>query len=187
MKTQTPAESTELKKLKLGQIIATLAERLMLAEKEASPVDETLLLVLSDEVTRRDSSACKRRAAKAGLEAEMTMERWDPSSKVRYNERMLAELMSLRLVDASKNAVILGAVGDFPGPMTLKIRWSHEGEHRQSPLNDQLVAHSPATKSHGFRALLGRTEPGRPKRRSCDHTCSTGRAKKGGESDDRLE
>jgi DNA replication protein DnaC len=112
---KTPTLSTELKtvlkKLKLGQIIATLPDRIVLAEKQQLSLDETLLLVLSDEVTRRDSTACTRRAAKAGLDPEMTIERWDATSKVRYDKRVLAELMSLRFVEASKNAVILGAVG----------------------------------------------------------------------------
>ena len=112
---KTPTLSTELKtvlkKLKLGQIIATLPDRIVLAEKQQLSLDETLLLVLSDEVTRRDSTACTRRAAKAGLDPEMTIERWDSTSKIRYDKRVLAELMSLRFVEASKNAVILGAVG----------------------------------------------------------------------------
>ena len=102
---------TVLKKLKLGQIIATLPDRLVLAQKQGLSIDETMLLVLSDEVTRRDSTACTRRADKAGLDPEMTMERWDVTAKVRYDKRVLAELMSLRFVEAGKNAVILGAVG----------------------------------------------------------------------------
>lgn len=112
---KTPTVSAELKtvlkKLKLGPIIATLPERMVLAEKQQLTLDETLLLVLSDEVTRRESTACTRRAAKAGLDPEMTMERWDGSAKVRYDKRVLAELMSLRFVETNKNAVILGAVG----------------------------------------------------------------------------
>jgi DNA replication protein DnaC len=102
---------TVLRKLKLGQIIATLPDRIVLAEKQQLSLDETLLLVLSDEVTRRDSTACTRRAAKAGLDPEMTIERWDSTPKIRYDKRVLAELMSLRFVEANKNAVILGAVG----------------------------------------------------------------------------
>ena len=103
--------TTVLKKLKLGPIIATLPDRMVLAEKQRMSLDETLLLVLSDEVTRRESTACTRRADKAGLDPDMTMERWDATAKVRYDKRVLAELMSLRFIDASKNAVILGAVG----------------------------------------------------------------------------
>jgi DNA replication protein DnaC len=102
---------TALKKLKLGHIIPALPERIVLADKQSLSVEETLLLVLSDEVTRRESSACTRRAARAGLDPEMVMERWDPTSKVRYDKRVLAELMSLRFIETNRNAVILGAVG----------------------------------------------------------------------------
>lgn len=109
--TLSPELKNVLKKLKLGQIIAALPERIVLAEKQNLSLEETLLLVLSDEVTRRDATACTRRAAKAGLDPEMMMERWDTTSKVRYDKRVLAELMSLRFVEANRNAVILGAVG----------------------------------------------------------------------------
>lgn len=109
--TISPELKSVLKKLKLGPVIATLPERLALAEKERLSFDETLLLVLSDEVSRRESTACSRRAGKAGLDPEMTLERWDPTAKVRYDKRALQELMSLRFVEADKNAVILGPVG----------------------------------------------------------------------------
>jgi DNA replication protein DnaC len=110
-----PILSPELKqvvrKLKLGPILATLPDRIVLADKQKMSFEETLLLVLGDEVTRREGSASQRRAHKAGLDPDMTMERWDPSAKVRYDKRVLAELMSLRFVEAHRNAVILGPVG----------------------------------------------------------------------------
>lgn len=109
--TLSPELKTVLKKLKLGPIIPMLPDRLMLAEKQRMAMEDTLLLVLSDEVTRRESTACTRRADKAGLDPEMTMERWDATAKVRYDKRVLAELMSLRFVESNRNAVILGAVG----------------------------------------------------------------------------
>lgn len=112
---KTPVISPELKqlikKLKLGPILATLPDRIVLAEKQGMSFEETLLLVLGDEVTRREGSASQRRASKAGLDPDMTMERWDPSAKVRYDKRVLAELMSLRFIEANRNAVILGPVG----------------------------------------------------------------------------
>lgn len=111
MPSVSPELRSVLKRLKLGPVITTLPERMVLAEQQKLSIEETLLLVLSDEVSRRESTACKRRADKAGLDAEMTLERWDPSAKVRYDKRVLAELTSLRFVETSKNAVILGPVG----------------------------------------------------------------------------
>jgi DNA replication protein DnaC len=107
----SPELKSVLKKLKLGRVLATLTERIVLAEKQELSLEETLLLILADEVTRRESSACTRRADKAGLDPDMTMERWDPSAKVRYDKRVLAELMSLRFVEQNKNALVLGPVG----------------------------------------------------------------------------
>jgi DNA replication protein DnaC len=107
----SPELKSLLKKLKLGPVIATLPERIVLAEKDGMSFEETLLLVLSDEVTRRATTACSRRASKAGLDPEMTLERWDATAKVRYDKRALQELMSLRFVETDKNAVILGPVG----------------------------------------------------------------------------
>jgi DNA replication protein DnaC len=109
--TISPELKATLKKLKLGPLIPTLSERLVLAEKQEMSIEETLLLVLSDEVTRRESTASERRAYRAGLDPKMTIECWDPSAKVRYDKRVLAELMSLRFVEANKNALILGPVG----------------------------------------------------------------------------
>lgn len=111
MNTISPELKKVMKKLKIGGLIATLPERLLLAEKQKLSLEEALLLLLSDEVSRRESGAGQRRANRAGLDPEMQLERWDATAKVRYDKRMLAELTSLRFVDAGKNAVILGPVG----------------------------------------------------------------------------
>lgn len=109
--TLSPELKQTLKRLKLGQLIATLPERLLLADKQELTFEETLLLLLSDEVSRREGTAAERRAYKAGLEPDMTLERWDPSAKVRYDKRVLAELASLRFIEAHKDAILLGPVG----------------------------------------------------------------------------
>jgi DNA replication protein DnaC len=69
------------------------------------------LLVLNDEVLRRDSTAAARRAQDAQLDPEMRLERWDKAAKVTYDKRLLAELASLRFLDAHRHVVILGPVG----------------------------------------------------------------------------
>lgn len=106
-----PALVSALKKLKLGHLAETLPERIVLADKQALSFESLLLLVLSDEIARRDSSSTERRARGAGLDVSMTIERWDPSAKVTYDKRVFAELMSLRFIEAHQNAVILGPVG----------------------------------------------------------------------------
>jgi DNA replication protein DnaC len=112
---KTPTIGTELrdalKRLRLGRILDTLPERLALAHKDDLPLQDFLLLVLSDEIARRQSSASQRRADEARLDPDMVFERWDKSAKVHYDRRVLAELTTLRFVEAHRNVVILGPVG----------------------------------------------------------------------------
>jgi DNA replication protein DnaC len=107
----SPELRSVLKRLRLGQIADTLAERIVLAEKQNLTIEEFLLLVLGDEINRRESTAASRRADVAGLEPDMLMERWDKTAKVTYDKRLFAELASLRFIDAHKHVVILGPVG----------------------------------------------------------------------------
>ena len=92
----SPELVTVLKRLRLGGLVPTLAERLALAEKESLPFQEVLLMLLSDEIGRRDSGAAQRRAQLAGLSPDMVLSRWDTTSKVTYDRRLLNEVCSLR-------------------------------------------------------------------------------------------
>jgi hypothetical protein len=85
-----------LKQLRLGRIVDTLPERLVLAEKQDLSFEELLLMVLSDEISRRQSAAAQLRAFEAGLDPSMQLELWDKTAKVTFDKRMLAELASLR-------------------------------------------------------------------------------------------
>ncbi len=100
-----------LKRLKLGRIAETLPERLVLADKQQITFDDLLLLVLTDEIARRDSAAASARAHDAGLDPVMRLELWDKTAKVTYDKRMLAELVSLRFLEAHRHVVVLGPVG----------------------------------------------------------------------------
>lgn len=100
-----------LKRLKLGHIADTLPDRLVLAKKHEMSLEDLMLLVLSDEISRRESSSTERRARDAGLDPAMTIERWDPSAKVTYDKRVFEELMSLRFLESHQNTVVLGPVG----------------------------------------------------------------------------
>jgi hypothetical protein len=63
-----PELRSVLKQLRLGQILDTLPERILLAEKQSMSFADLLLMVLGDEVSRRESSAAARRARDAGLD-----------------------------------------------------------------------------------------------------------------------
>ena len=110
-RTISPDLVTSLKRLRLGGLIPTLAERFTLAEKEDTPYEDLLLLLLTDEISRRDSNAAYRRADLAGLDPDMVLERWDKTAKVTYDRRVMNELVSLRFVEDHRNVVILGPVG----------------------------------------------------------------------------
>jgi DNA replication protein DnaC len=100
-----------LKRLKLGRIAEMLPERLVLADKQEMGFEELLLLVLTDEISRRDGSAAETRARAARLDPAMQLERWDKTAKVSFEKRLLAELTSLRFLEAHRHVVVLGPVG----------------------------------------------------------------------------
>ncbi len=100
-----------LKRLKLGRMVDTLPQRLALARKQKMPHQDFLLLVLEDEISRRDSQNVQRRARQARLDPEMQLERWDETSRVTFDRQLLNELVSLRFIEANQHVTIVGPVG----------------------------------------------------------------------------
>jgi DNA replication protein DnaC len=109
--TISPDLKTVLRRLKLSRMLDTLPERLVLARQQKMPHQDFLLLALSDEASRRDSQAAALRAAKANLDPEMQLELWDATAKVRYDQSLLNELVSLRFLEAGAHVAIIGPVG----------------------------------------------------------------------------
>jgi DNA replication protein DnaC len=91
--------------------MATLPERLALARARDLSHAEFLELILSDEVTRRDATSAQRRARAAGLDPAMRLENFDNTAKISYDRQVLDELFSLRFVQDSRNAIIMGPAG----------------------------------------------------------------------------
>lgn len=100
-----------LKRLRLGRIAATLPERLALADKQDMPLDDILLMLLTDEITRRDNAAADNRATNAKLDPSMRLELWDKTAKISFDRKMLNELVSLRFLETHRHVCILGPVG----------------------------------------------------------------------------
>jgi DNA replication protein DnaC len=115
MTTPKPSLNPELvdalKRLRLGRIALSLPERLVLADKQDMSFDDLLLMILTDEINRRDSTAADNRASDAGLDPAMRLELWDKSAKVSFDKRLLSELVSLRFLQTHRHVVILGPVG----------------------------------------------------------------------------
>jgi hypothetical protein len=106
----SPDLKRHLRTLKLGQLLATLPDRLTLARQNKLPHADFLELLLSDEVTRRENGSAARRARAAGLDPDMRLDTWDPSAAVRYDQQLWNELVSLRFTEAAHGALILGPV-----------------------------------------------------------------------------
>ena len=83
--TITPELKALLRKVKLGQCLDTLPERLALAKSRSLGHAEFLELLLSDEVTRRDTHSADLRAKTAGLDASMRFENWDDTAAVSFD------------------------------------------------------------------------------------------------------
>jgi DNA replication protein DnaC len=106
-----PDLKTVLRRLKLSPILDSLPERLAVARQQKMPHQDLLLLVLSDEVARRESLAVTLRVQKAHLDPTMHLEAWDATAKVTFDRALLNELVSLRFLDAHAHVTIVGPVG----------------------------------------------------------------------------
>ena len=100
-----------LRRLKLGQMLDTLPERLTLARQGPLPHADFLEMVLTDEITRRDRASASVRVRAAHLDPTMVVEAWDDTAKVSFDKAMWAELTTLRFVEDAANALVLGPVG----------------------------------------------------------------------------
>ena len=107
----SPDLKTVLRRLRLSRILDTLPERLVLARQQKMPHQDWLLLVLSDEATRRDTLSVTLRVQKAHLDPSMHLEAWDPTAKVTFDRALLNELTSLRFLDSHAHVAIVGPCG----------------------------------------------------------------------------
>lgn len=102
---------TVLRRLKLSRLLDTLPERLTLARQQKMPHQDFLLLVLTDEVTRRDGLAATLRAQRASLDPAAQLEQWDATAKVTFDRALLNELATLRFLETHHHVAIVGPVG----------------------------------------------------------------------------
>jgi DNA replication protein DnaC len=107
----SPDLRTTLRALKLGQMLATLPDRLTLARQQNMTHADFLELVLADEHARREAKSASLRARAAGLDAGMRLDTWDESAAITYDRQLWNELVSLRFLDGPHGALLLGPVG----------------------------------------------------------------------------
>jgi len=107
----SPDLKTVLRRLKLSRMLDTLPDRLVIARQQQMPHQDWLLLVLSDEASRRDSLAVRLRVERARLDPALRLEAWDATAKVTLDRALLNELTSLRFLDRHAHVAIVGPVG----------------------------------------------------------------------------
>jgi hypothetical protein len=107
----SPDLRTTLRALKLGQMLATLPDRLTLARQQKMTHADFLELVLADEHARREAKSASLRARAAGLDAGMRLDTWDETAAITYDRQLWNELTSLRFLDGPHGALLLGPVG----------------------------------------------------------------------------
>jgi hypothetical protein len=100
-----------LRALKLSGLKDTLPERLALARQQKMGHAAFLELLLSDEITRRESRSATLRAAKAGLDPTMRVETFEDHRDLSYDRTLWSDLTSLRFTEAGNGVLILGPVG----------------------------------------------------------------------------
>jgi DNA replication protein DnaC len=100
-----------LKRLKLGQVIPTLPDRLTLARAQQLDYAAFLTIILADEVQRRDSQALERRLSAAGFEERVTLDDFDWTTAIQLDRRHLNELFSLHFLQKKEHVLLIGPVG----------------------------------------------------------------------------
>ena len=100
-----------LKRLKLGQVVPTLPDRLALARVQKLDYAAFLTLILADEVQRRDGLALERRLLAAGFEERVTLDDFDWTTAIQVDRRHLNELFSLHFLARKEHVLLIGPVG----------------------------------------------------------------------------
>jgi len=100
-----------LKRLRLGYLLDTLPERLVLARRDQLDYAAFLEIILADEVTRRDNRNMEMHLQQAGFEDVCRLEDFDWSAQVTLDRRLLDTVFSLEFLQRHENVILVGPVG----------------------------------------------------------------------------
>lgn len=95
-----------LKRLKLGQVVPTLPDRLALARAQKLDYAAFLTLIFADEVQRRDGLALERRLLAAGFEERVTLDDFDWTASIQVDRRHLNELFSPHFLQHKEHVLL---------------------------------------------------------------------------------
>jgi DNA replication protein DnaC len=137
-----------LRRVKLGQMLDTLPERLALARDQSMPHADFLSLLLSDEVERRDRTSAEVRSRAAKLDPGMRIDTFSGDTGAHYDHQLWNELCSLRFCDDARGVLVLGPVG--VGKTHLATALGHVAIRRRRSVlfarADQLFRHLKAAR-----------------------------------------
>ncbi len=100
-----------LKRLKLGAMMDTLPERLVLARRDQLDYAAFLQILLADEVGRRDNRNLEVRLQKAGFEEICRLDDFDWNAGVTLDRRMVDAAFSLDFLSRHEHVIFVGPVG----------------------------------------------------------------------------
>ena len=100
-----------LKRLKLGALLPTLPERLVLARREQLDYAAFLEVLLTDEVNRRDHGRLERQVLLAGFEEVCRLEDFDWTAPITVDKRLLDAAFSLDFLRRHEHVLFVGPVG----------------------------------------------------------------------------
>lgn len=118
-----------LKALKLSGLKDTLPERLVTARAQKIGHAAFLELLLSDELSRRESRSAIQRASRAGLDPSMRFDTWEETDDLTYDRELLSDLATLAFTEAGNGVLLLGPVG--VGKTHLATALGHIGIRRR--------------------------------------------------------
>jgi len=100
-----------LKRLKLGAMMDTLPERLVLARRDQLDYAAFLQILLADEVGRRDNRNLEIRLQKAGFEEICRLDDFDWTAGVTLDRRLVDTAFSLDFLSRHEHVLFVGPVG----------------------------------------------------------------------------
>lgn len=102
---------TVLKRLRLSGIVPTLPDRIAYTTKTKLTLQDSLELILQDEIDRRENKALTLRLQDAGFEEEQTLENFDWDAPVTFDRDQVRDLFSLGFMERWEDVIFVGQVG----------------------------------------------------------------------------
>jgi len=100
-----------LKRLKLGQMLDTLPERLALARRDQLDHAAFLQILLADEISRRDQRHLEIQLQKVGFEDVCRLEDFDWTAGIKLERKILDAAFSLDFISRHEHVLFVGPAG----------------------------------------------------------------------------